>query len=424
MRSVSYPTQYIFYFQKDVVAESAEILELGLLFGEDIQATTEDLPAVLSFQHKLIQEYLAAVYIAENMNPDTAETFLSTAFPSWEKIETHREVVQFACGILADTNANPDCITHYIAKVLAQHIYNELNAGNKMPELSIPQHSCQKEGGISAVNPYLSEYPACGHPLAEVLANTQLAYIDGITKNDTLQLNPGSSQIIVKLVGADSEEYDRLWKALGTKQCNLIALDLYGVRSRNVTKLQYFTQLKYLSINQCCFSDEEAENLAESIDSWGPQPQLTYCWLGMVSMPRSVLSTLSTCTNLSTLSLVGCDLHDKLSVLMASPPPLRALTLVQCSLHGGDANYITQAIREGRLCNLQNLVISFNPVGEVAVGSLLEALSTRTHTELQQLLVGYTGVDEHGEETSLSEQFVTEWKAKLTHTDWGINWGR
>ncbi len=408
------------YLQKDV-AESEDILKLGLLFGEDIDATAEDLPAVLSFQHKLIQEYLAAVYIAQNTKQDTAGTFLHEAFPSWEKIETHREVVQFACGILADTDAKSDCITNHVAKVLAQHIHNELNAGNELQYsdlLSIVQ-SCQKEGGISAFNPYLSEYPACGRPLAEVLDNTQLAYIDGILENDTLQLNPSSSQIIVKLDRVDSETYDRLWQALQSKQCNVIALDLCLVRSRNVTKLQYFTELKCLSIMDCDCSEEEAENLAEIINSWGPQPQLINCLLWGVPIPRSVLSALCACTNLLALQLWDCDLHDKLSVLMASLPPIRALLLENCSLCGGDVHHITQAVREGRLSDLQYLHIGANPVGEVAVGSLLEALSTRTYTKLRLELM-FTGVDEDGEVTDLSEQFDTEWQAKLSHTDWDV----
>ncbi len=427
--------------QKDVAAESENILKLGLLFGEDIDATTEDLPAVLSFQHKLIQEYLAAVYIAENTKPDTAETFLPGTFPTWEKIETHREVVQFACGILADTDANPDCITNHTAKVLAQHIHNELNAGKELPDskpLSILR-SCQKESGISAFNPYLSEYPACGHPLAEVLANTELVYISDIDKNDLLQLKPSSAQIIVQLVEVDSEKYERLWQCLYSMPSNLIALDLFSVRSTNVTILQHFPDLKYLHIQDCGCGEVESENLAESMNSWGPQPQLIYCDLWEVPIPRSVLSALCTCTNLLNLMLVHCDLSEKLSVLTASPPPVvRKLALLDCSLHAGDADHMTQAIREGRLSNLQNLDITQNPVGEVALGSLLEALYTRAHKRLE-LGLEDTGVDEHegnsegsddeesdvdedAEYTELSEQFVTEWKAKLTDTNWVVHW--
>ena len=83
---------------------------------------------------------------------------------------------------------------------------------------------------------------------------------------------------------------------------------------------------------------------------------------------------------------------------------------------------VTKAIRAGRLTHLQEVNIRINPVGEVAVGHLLqELINTRANTKLT-LGLWNSGADEGGERTYLSEQFVAEWKAKLTDTDWNVRW--
>ncbi len=423
--------------QKDVIAESAEILKLGLLFGEDTEATTEDLPSVLSFQHKLLQEYLAAIFIAENAKLDKTSTFLPQALPTWEIIEIHQEVVKFACGILAGTDASP--ITNHVSNVLAiKHIHDQLNSGIMPSILMEPSTiidsrplsllaSFHKEGSVSTViNPHLCEYPACGQPLAEVLASTGLVYITDIDKNDSLQLSASHAQIIVKL--KYGRRYGRLWQALHDISANVIALDLEDLRSKNVTKLSHFFQLKYIKItSQYDYSEAVGEDLVQSIEAWGPQSQLTFCELWKVPISKSLMMALCKCSHLIHLHLAQCNLHDKLDVFMTTPPPaLRKLILGHfvwsCSLHGSDVDHITQAFIEERLTHLEELWISSNPVGEVAVGHLLKALiSTRPHTQFTLVLLG-TGVDEDGECTPLSEQFVTEWNAKLTDTNINVRW--
>ncbi len=101
-----------FKFQNEIMRESSDLLTLGLLFGEDMDATSADLPEVLSFQHKLIQEMVAAYYIADQVKRDPL--FLKTAFPTWGEVEKHREVVKFTCGLLAQ-NAAP--VINYVGKI-------------------------------------------------------------------------------------------------------------------------------------------------------------------------------------------------------------------------------------------------------------------------------------------------------------------
>ena len=50
------------------------------MFGEERDATSKDLPETLSFQHKLIQEVVAAYYIVDQVNKDPSS--LERHFPS------------------------------------------------------------------------------------------------------------------------------------------------------------------------------------------------------------------------------------------------------------------------------------------------------------------------------------------------------
>ncbi len=395
----------------------------------------------------MIQEYLAAIYIVENVKTGETSTFLAQAFPAWEKIDNHKEVLLFTCGMLGETDASS--VTIHVRKVLAQHTNEQLNNGHT-PSLFASSlggtdplpllESFQKEGKVSTViNPHLCEYPSCGRPLAEVLANTELVYITGIDENDPLQLSPSQAQIIVYLKWVDGEKYDRLWKALRDIHANIIAFNLESISSANVTRLGHLPQLKYIYIWDC--REASGEDMADSIEAWGDQPQLTYCWLRWVPIPRSVMTGLCKCTHLIHLDLQFCNLHDNLDVFMASPPPgLRKLGLNYCSLHWSDVDHIIKSIQAGRFTHLEELDINNNSVGEVAVGHLLESLiSTRPHTQLK-LKLYRTGVKEGSDEdwkrmvrrlgldgdkklsADLSSQFVSEWKAKLRDTNVKVKW--
>ncbi len=370
--------------QEDVVAESDEILQLGLLFGEDVDATTSDLPAVLSFQHKLIQEYVAALYIAEQVQMEDPSTFLTEAFPTWEKIENHREVVLFTCGILADTDASP--ITQHVAKVLNEHTKSQLNGGLQM-SVMIPEFfqliaSFNVEGNVSTDNPYITEYPQCSRPLVDILANTELAVITSLNENDTFQLGPCSADILLNVSRKEEGKLRRVWETLPTTHyTNINALYTTQIRTDTIP-LSHFAQLKHLSIINIREGDHE--DLVQSIDSWGPDPPLTYCRLRKVIIEGSLITALCKCTYLLCLNLAECNMKDKVCVLMDHPPPvLRDLNLGNGSLCASDVDHLTQAIKNDKLKNLKKLDIRCSPVGEDAVNSLLEAISTRDYSEFK-----------------------------------------
>ncbi len=419
------------YLQKDVVAESPEILKLGLLFGEDVDATTKELPELLSFQHKLIQEYLAGVYIAENAKIDAS--FLTDAFQAWKNIKAHREVMLFACGILAESD-DAHLLTDHVAKMLSEHIQINIDDGinlscmfNKSPELDLFE-SFQEEGNVSTLNPYITQYPRCGRPLGEILSKTQtvvINHLDMNTKNDILHLSSSTANIIIvpKCTSLPLEQdreqqadiFHKLITALGSIKANVITIDNTNLPHLNVesilTQLRHFPQLRDLSM-----TNNKKEDLTKRVESWGLGAQLRSCQLVRVPLPRSAIDALSKCTYLKYLFICGSDLKSKLSTFMASPPPaLGVLMLYDCSLEGADVDNISQAMREDKLPHLQILEAQCNPVGETAVNSLLEAIVTRPHRKMI-LDLTMTGLGKDGVCSALSESFVKGWLEKLAGT--------
>ena len=380
-----------------------------MLFGEDINATTTDLPEVLSFQHKLIQEYLAAVYITETLKQDISGAYLKQAFPTWEKIVNHREVVQFACGMLAETDSSP--IINHVAKVISEFMEKEINEGEHPAKQNIFQdgtvspsgrtilEAFQREGGAPLVTPYLAWYPACGRPLAEVLANNQLVIITDIDENDTLQLKPSPAQIILHLNSMSSDKFDRLWQGFDAMHANIIDLSLHAIKSKNRVKLANFRQLKRFHMIDVDAS--ELGDLAQSIDNWGPPPQVVYFCLNhhinseldkTFQITEPLMMALSRCMHLKHLNISNINLHAKLYILMAFPPTdLTDLTLFNCSLDAEDISHLTRAFKEDGLAKLQVLDIRENPIGQGAVGSLLKVISIRPHA-LKHLKLLYTSL--------------------------------
>ncbi len=439
-----------FHFQKDVddaskdllesgllnilAPENADLLKLGLLFGDEIDSTTTDHPEVLSFQHKLIQEYLAAVYIVENIKHDPSAAFLKEAFPTWEKIEIHREVVQFVCGMLRETDAST--ITNHAGKVLREIIQKGINEGsisccigNTNFELL---KTFQKEGNVSLISPHVSWYPGCECLLNEVLPRTKLTVINGVNKKETSQPNASSTPIILVLKVTGRDGHDRLSQnisisflidCLNSMQANVVAIRFEDIDMAKQSNLKPFSQLKYLHISGV--EDCELEGLAQSIESWGPHPPLLHCqlisenkqFLKVQSTPKMLLTGLSRCKQLRHLDLCCICLHNMLSLLLASPlPALKKLGISICSLMCLDMHDMTEAFKEGRLPMLEELDMHQNPIGETALGSLCHVILTTPHV-LKKLDLGDTGDTKLIWFARLSDKFISEWKDKLMHID-------
>ncbi len=366
---------------------------MGLLFGSDTDDSTEDLPEVLSFQHKLIQEMLAAYYVADQVQKDAS--ILETAFPTWNAIKQHEDVVRFTCGLLASTETSAKPVVDHVSKVLVELTMNERKSAEKFSIMytvwgfaSHPQafeilSSFQEEGSvyISDVNPYLAFYPACRHPLAELLAKTRLVYINGFNCKDAISVGHTDAYVIldVSYFMMRHEDYHRLWKVLQSTTTKLLAIDIDWSEHDNDDPP----------------GEDFAEQLTRHVQSHhiaSPENQLMRCYLSGIPIPTSLLSCLGECNHLRYLDFRHCHLKSIVNVLVASPPPsLRVLILAATDLCADDIHQIAEGVRQKKLLHLKKLDISQNIVGEPALACLLEALQAsriQGEHELLQLALG------------------------------------
>ena len=421
-----------FSFQNDVEAESPEILKIGLLFGEYIDDEPTNPPKVLTFQHKLIQEFLAAVYITD-IKADVLPAFLDEALPTWEKIENHREVLHFVCSMLGKDGAIP--LINHVGRILNKQTMTQLDEGCFIPsyyhylplkkDLSLLS-SFERASGVTSINPFITSYPECGKPLAEVLANTKVVVINDILEADPLQLRTSPANVFLLLdkykKEYNQEEIDRLLMALGPIHDNIVAVKLKYSRAI-ITHVKHFFGLKLLNIENSEHYD--MNEVASCISSLGVNPPLIQIQLTAGSMDtssnptsQSLMAALSGCTYLRNLMISVVNLHGILSTLMKSPPPrLRDLTLGSCNLDAEDVGQMIQAFSENKLTCLEELDITQNSIGEAGVRPLLQAISTTSHA-LRKLDLRNTAVEGL---TDLSEQFVYEWREKLTNIE--VKWG-
>ncbi len=437
-------------------------MKLGLLFGEDIEASTDESPEVLSFHHKLLQEYMAAVYITEKLKTD--ESFLMEAFPTWEEVEQHKEVINFACGVLSEGDATP--VTNHVAKIIAQRTYKELDSGLQ-PSLYRPYEDTARsllatftrEGCDDSNNPAFCEYSVNNkQSLCEVLKTVNLVYflqeqkcpsfgeseIDQIFKNDMLLSNT-KIIMLMDFFSINDEDFKTLGKYLKT---NIVALRAADVIT---TKLENFTRLKYLDIIAAYESDRInlLEGLEQSINSWGSEPQLRCLNLTGITLSASCLRAICKCHQLQNLNLYKCDFLDGIASLMASPPlslrifdlghcsldaediavivraskeleKLQELVLNFCSLQAEALAHFTEAFNQQDLGQIQKLDLSDNPFGEPAVDSLLCALLTNRCNKALNLNLANVG-GPNREEVSL--QFASEWKTKMEGTKISLLFG-
>ncbi len=422
--------------------ECDTILKLGLLFGEDPEATTEELPEVLSFQHKLLQEYLAAVYLVDLLKQDCEAQVLNKAFPTWEKIEMHREVVNFLCGLLSDSDATP--VTDHTAQALLQHTHDQLNRGEwptVITNLFVPSpgitllEGFQREGSVSAFNQYLTVYPASSHllyrdrtravanTLSDVLSNTHLVVITELNDTDTQLKDPisCSTEIIVNLMAVDDKMCSKLWQILQpVDKNNVLALSCFNINNEYISKLSHFSKLKHLSLSDC--SEIDIETLSESITSWGSESKLKFCRLEFMTVPESLLNALRNCTFLIRIEISDSTFDDGVGQFMSCPPPaMDTLKITNCSLGEPDIASITEAFAQKRLGNLTHLDISKNPTGQTAINSLFETLlATRPDKTLE---VDISSITDEDEELPLSDQFINEWVLKFAITEIEIHNG-
>ncbi len=79
------------------------------------------------FQHKLIQEYVAAIYICSIATDDIQ--LLNSMFSSCSHVEDHVEVVAFCSGLLRDDLLNLKCFVGHITSMYAERVITTITNG-------------------------------------------------------------------------------------------------------------------------------------------------------------------------------------------------------------------------------------------------------------------------------------------------------
>ncbi len=423
--------------------ESSDLLTLGLLFGEDVDAISSDLPEVLSFQHKLIQEMVAAYYIAEKVKVDPS--FLELAFPTWKKVEEHQEVVKFTCGLVAQ-NAAP--VINYVAKMNLDIISREsentdesaviqgLNIKDPYAFLATAYPTSEKilehEDRLRFICKLLVESHTDATPLvnhvaevyvreiwealnrgkiASVIDDNRFMYVMQTLQNagKVLNVNPylcwypeycGGLPLAEVLTNTklavitDVEEDDPLNVQHSTADVILNLQDNNKETCSKLVKALHSAQpnLLALKLDECDTDEDAMEELAAYIDSLGPLPQLRYCYLGHYTsfpIPSSMLTSLSKCKQLRCLDMENCDLGSRLHILLSDPlPQLRVLVLDDTRLCAEDVEQIADCARRNKLPHLRVLDINENH----HLGSRLHILISDPPPQLRELELQETGL--------------------------------
>ncbi len=105
------------------------MLELGLLMTEEPGVMEEDDEELYSFQHKLLHEYTAAIYVSKQIEENPH--FLSQHFPTHMDIYNYREVIAFCVHILRSQNASLPlkCVICYVCDTFSDVVYENLTNG-------------------------------------------------------------------------------------------------------------------------------------------------------------------------------------------------------------------------------------------------------------------------------------------------------
>ncbi len=356
-------------------------MQLGLLFGHEDSAEIEDLPEALSFQHQLIQEYFAALFIAKQIQGD--ESFLAT---NYIDICGNSELLSFTCGHLASHDPRP--VINYIANKEADKMLCDVGETGSVYYSLERLQSCYDESSLEEINPHLCIYPSCGYPLSNAIQSSKLVVINGVNESDPLKLQTSSVPVIISFdrrnTYHDVKEVGRLMKALSSAHINLLGID--GVLCDEKCKLGNFSQLKsiyYDLPNNDILDKEKVRDLTDSINAWGSEPKLRVlvCVLPYISdrtratvLYIPLIQALSKCIHLTNLGMAGGNPDECIPALMGAPPPeLKKLLLASSSKMDNVLESMTRAVRKKKLQKLELLSILTNHTSNAALTSLVKA---------------------------------------------------
>ena len=331
------------------------------------------MPEVLNFQHKLIQEYCAAIFIAKQIRTDP--TYLYRTFPTQQKIEKNIEVLVFTCGLLA---GDSKVVTDHIGNILSKANVDEVNNGEGLinPSLMWLLERCHEEGKVLEINPYMCFYPHHGHLLSQCLLESKVVFIHGVDDHDPLEITRSSAKVMLSVPAFEVRESTKkktleLVTAIVSSAIDLQSITYFRALD-DICKLSNFPQLKCIDIWQS-LSIQNVMDLIESIHNWKrPEikklsfqlPLLDPCDGPRLApdLLRNLMEALRKCVCLQELNLImGGPLCGSVASLMQDPPKaLKKLFLVDSGLQDDDVRSIAAAIAQNKLNELEKLSISKN----------------------------------------------------------------
>ncbi len=380
----------------------------------------KEIPERLYFQHKLIHEFFAALFIADiATHGDIPEEWVT-------HILTFQDVAKYACGLLRGTE-KADIFIDKLALFIVKNIKAKASRDPFRPHFfrNFPGqgllHELQKEANRGPFNRYFSEYPRCGLPLNDILSRASFVYIDGSKlselphlTNET-SLTPHSADVFLDNIQCH-EQGIKLVDALGGSCKNEFMLFLQAFGSsvptftlpHSVTFLHVDSLIddKLIDLMICESANEghSAEypdpgcgsgllrNLPGILRECGAESKMKHFSIGPNAgstdqEPGFVnhLAGLSLCNKLEVIRLsvgtihkalqsgqVGFANHSSLKVLMMSGKEDWDICTEEMVLE------LAEALKLGKLPSLEDIDLSGNGLNVSATGPLLDGLSNCT----------------------------------------------
>ncbi len=372
----------------------------GLLHEIDAKITVRGRQRRVTFPHKLFMDYLAAWYICRFTQ--NIEESLKQAFPTWDDVQKHEEVVRACCGLM---EGREEVIMHVISVLKVRLSTTHVNS------YYFTASSLQNECRIQ--NPLFVQYPACGHPLSQVLNTAKLVVIEDLTGEEYDDALPCNADIVIDTHIFEYEENvtalvnSGVTRTLQRHRDHIIAIKQFSGSQdvmKQISPLLPSSSLGRLDMQHCYLPKELVNSVAEmpqlqhltmyksepshgdlllvAIKAWHGHSQLQVLNVGYNFLPVSVCRPLlvaiaANCRHLEVLDMERNTLSGCLAGFLQNPPPaLRVLYLDHTHLQAEDMESMAAAVSAGKLRHLECLDLSYNQpqLSEGVLTPLLYAL--------------------------------------------------
>ncbi len=376
----------------------------GLVHEIDAKVTVRGRQKRVTFPHKLFMDYLAAWYLCKQNMQES----LKRAFPTWDDVKKHKEVVKTCCGLM---KGREEVIAHIVNvfKVAIMRVEWENVSIFHVFEYDIMsriQEECKTR------NPHFAVYPLYGCSLSQLLNTAKLVVIRDLTGEEHDAALPCNAEIIIDI---HSGRWDRGSAAtgethgvMGTLQRHrdhIIAIYLEHGRQDvmdHVTSLLPSPSLECLYTDNCYIPKEVVNSLAQmpqltfvklhrlksegetlhgdllvnAIKAWNGRSKLQVLNLANNYLPVSVCCPLlvaiaANCPCLEVLDMSYNTLSGCLAGFLQNPPPAhRKLEMRYTDLKAEDIESLATAVTEGNLQCLEKLIMNGNILGGCLAGLL------------------------------------------------------